>query len=205
MKIFAQITLFAAALAGLTALAISVLPEVVKAAASPNTLTVDVACDCRTGSPAFFNGNRGDAWIVTGKIFPAGTLPSGTASNDPTQAVNGILPIGTWTCRGQSAFPLPSDLPPAVAEAYASTPFVYNTQYYLLNDGRALTLEGFEFDTGGVLSAALSVTGGVHGFSGASGDTEFLPGVLLGTNATECPNFRTTFRFQPGSIRGASN
>ena len=93
-------TLFAAALAGLTALTISVLPDVVKAAAGPNTLTVDVACDCRTGSPAFFKGNRGDAWIVTGKIFPAGTLPSGTASNDPTEGVNGISPIGTWTCPG---------------------------------------------------------------------------------------------------------
>jgi hypothetical protein len=204
MKRFVKLTLFSAALAGLTAVAISVLPHVVNAEGGPNTLTVDVACDCRTGSPAFFNGSRGDAWIVTGKIFPAGTLPSGTATNDPTQAVGGISPIGTWTCRGQSAFPLPSGLPPAVAAAYASTPFVYNTQYYILNDGRALTLEGFEQDTGGVLSAALAITGGVRAFSGASGDTEYLPGVLLGVNATGCPNFRTTFRFQPGSIRGVS-
>src|SRR5262249_42730004 len=67
------ITLFALVLAGLASLAVLVLPDVVKAAGE-NSLTFDVACDCRT----FVSGpNRGDPFIVNGKIFPAGTLPSG--------------------------------------------------------------------------------------------------------------------------------
>jgi hypothetical protein len=60
--------------------------------------------------------------------------------------------------------------PPAIASAYASTPFILNTQYYLRNDGRALTLEGYELPNG---TAALSVTGGIGGFFGASGDVQF--------------------------------
>jgi hypothetical protein len=194
MKRFLNATLFALGLAGLADVAVLGLPDVAKAAGSPNTLTFDVACDCRTGSPAFFNGNRGDAWTVSGKIFPAGTLPAGTATNDPTLPVGGVAPIGEWTCRGQSAFPFP----PAVAAAYSSTPFAFNTQYFLLNDGRALTIEGYATPTG----ERLSVTGGIGAFSGAAGDVEEGP---LGTNVTECPNFRAKFTFQPGSVRGNSN
>lgn len=204
MKRFAQFTLVTAALAGLIAFGVSVWPQVAKAA-NPNTLTVDVACDCRTGSPAFFSGKRGDAWIVTGKIFPAGTLPTGVANNDPTQAVNGVSSTGTWTCRGQVALPLPAGLAPAVVAAYVSTPFVYNTQYYMWNDGRALTLEGYESESNGMISAALSVTGGVGEFSGANGEVTFPPGAILGVNATGCPNFRTTFKLQPGTVRSTTN
>ncbi len=191
-----RIAVFAAALAVLICLAGVVpgfkslvqLPGVVMAA-NENTFTFDIACDCRTGSPAFFSGNRGDAWIVSGKIFPAGTLPSGTASNDPTLPVNGVASIGNWTCRGQSAFPFP----PAVAAAYGDTPFAFNAQYFMLNDGRALTLEGFAIPTG----ERLSVTGGIRGFSGAGGDVEEGP---FGTNVTGCPNFRAKFSIRPGSV-----
>lgn len=158
-------------------------------ASDTHTLTFDVACDCRTGSPAFFGGNRGDAFIVNGKIFPAGTLPSGTASNDPTQPVNGVSSIGDWICRGQLA----GVFPPAIAAAYSSTPFVWNTQYFLLNGG-AFTAEGYAMSTGELLS----VTGGIRGFSGASG---FIVEAPFGTNATGCPNFRATFRLRPGRGR----
>ncbi|MFN0166303.1 MAG: hypothetical protein ACKV22_07710 [Bryobacteraceae bacterium] len=196
MNRVARITVFAGGLAVLIGLAGSVprfgpvfdLKGVVQAA-NENILTFDVACDCRTGSPAFFSGNRGDAWIVSGKIFPAGTLPAGTATNDPTLPVNGVAPIGDWTCRGQSAFPFP----PAVAAAYGATPFAFNTQYFILNDGRALTVEGYAIPTG----ERLSVTGGIGGFSGAGGDVVEGP---FGTNATECPNFRAKFRIRPGSV-----
>lgn len=158
-------------------------------ASDTQTLTVDVACDCRTGSPAFFAGNRGDAFIVNGKIFPAGTLPSGTASNDPTQPVNGVSPIGEWSCRGQLA----GEFPPDIAPAYSSTPFVWNAQYFLLKGG-ALTAEGYATPTGELLS----VTGGIRSFSGASG---FVVEAPFGTNATGCPNFRATFRFRSGRGR----
>jgi hypothetical protein len=194
MRNFAQISLALMALAGSVATVVFGLPDVVNAAGGPNTVTFDVACDCRTGSPAFFAGVRGDAWIVSGKIFPPGTLPSGNGSNDPTLQVNGVAPIGEWTCRGQVASPYP----PLVAGAYAATPFAWNTQYFVLNDGRALTLEGYALPEGELLS----LTGGIGGFSGAAGDVVETP---FGTNVTQCPNFRATFRIQPGSARGAAN
>jgi hypothetical protein len=160
-------------------------------AAGEHILTFDVACDCRMGSPAFFSGNRGDAWIISGKIFPAGTLPIGTADNDPTQPVRGIRPIGEWTCRGQSGLPFP------VVAAYDASPPAFNTQYFVLNDGRALTVEGYALP--GFTGERLSVTGGIGGFSGATGDVEEGP---VGTNKTGCPNFRAKISIQPGSVRG---
>ena len=156
-------------------------------ASDTGTLTFEVACDCRTGVAGT---NRGDVFIIQGKIFPAGTLPSGTATNDPTQPVNGVAPIGNWICRGQNSFPFPL----AIAPAYSSTPFAFNTQYFILNDGRALTVEGYDIPEGG----NNSVTGGIGGFSGAAGDSQNRP---FGTNATGCPNFRATFTIQPGSVR----
>lgn len=87
--------------------------------------------------------------------------------------------------------------PPAVESAYATTPFALNTQYFVLNDGRALTAEGYAIPTGELLT----LTGGIGGFSGASGFIEESP---FGTNVTGCPNFRAKFRIQPGSVRGAS-
>jgi len=196
MKRTIKIVLFAMALAVLASLPgispgfgpLVELQSVVKAA-NKNTLTFDVACDCRMGSPGFFTGNRGDAWIVSGKIFPTGTLPAGNASNDPTLPVNGVAPIGEWTCRGQSAAPFP----PALEAAYSATPFAFNTQYFMLNDGRALTVEGFALPTG----ERLSLTGGIGGFSGAAGDVEEEG---FGTNATGCPNFRAEFTIRPGSV-----
>ncbi len=173
------------AVTGLTALAPLTAPAVVKAAEDVEVLIFDVACDCRTGSPGFFAGDRGDPFIVSGKIFPAGTLPSGTGSNDPTQPVNGVSPIGDWTCRGQNA----GVFPPSLAPAYSSSPFAWNTQYFILKSGAAMTAEGYALPTG----EFLSITGGIRGFSGASG---FVTETPFGTNATGCPNFRARFRLQ---------
>jgi len=196
MNRITRITVLSVAAAGLIGLAgfvpgsgsLDRLQGVVEAA-NENFLTFDVACDCRTGTPGFFSGNRGDAWMVSGKIFPAGTLPSGTATNDPTQPVRGVGPIGDWTCRGQHAFPFP----PAVAAAYGATPFAFNTQYFLLNDGRALTAEGWAMPTG----ERLTLTGGFGALSGAAGEVEEGP---FGTNASGCPNFRARFTIRPGSV-----
>jgi hypothetical protein len=195
MKHLVKISLFALGLAGLVTVAALGLPDVERVDRGPDTLTFDVACDCRTASPAFSAGNRGDAWIVSGKIFPAGTLPTGTATNDPTLPVRGVAPIGDWTCRGQLSFPFPS----AVAAAYSATPFAFNTQYFILNDGRALTAEGYPINPEG---ERLAVTGGIGGFSGAAGEIQEGP---IGTNATGCPNFRAKFTFQSGSVRGGSD
>jgi hypothetical protein len=189
MTSIGRFTLFVLALAGLACLAVFGLPAVVKAGDDTNTTTFDVACDCRTGSPGFFSDKRGDPFIVSGKIFPAGTLPSGTAANDPTQPVNGVSSIGDWTCRGQVA----GAFPPAIALAYSSSPFAWNTQYFVLKRG-ALTAEGYALPTGELLS----VTGGIRSFSGASGFLEEAP---FGTNATGCPNFRAKFRLRSGPGR----
>jgi hypothetical protein len=193
MKRITKITLFALGLAGLASIALLVSPALVKAA-NENILTLDVACDCRTGAGG---PNRGDPFIINGKIFPAGTLPSGAATNDPTLPVNGVAPIGDWTCRGQNSFPLP----PAIASAYSASPFAFFDWYFILNDGRGLTAAGYPLAE---THSRLSVTGGIGGFSGASGELEasnLSNGAIVGTNATGCPNFRVKFTFQPGSVR----
>jgi hypothetical protein len=187
-------------LAGLAGIAPRFRPlaaqQVAASAAHHHVLILDVAADCRT----FVNGpNRADVSYGSGKIFPARTLPSGTAANDPIQPVNGIAPIGDWTTRGQIAFPFP----PAVADSYSSTPTFFANQYYLLDDGRtALTVDGYAYFQGETpVRGLFSVTGGIGHFRGATGDGH---GTTLGTNATGCPNFRTTFNLVPGSVRGAS-
>ena len=160
----------------------------VVSAANQNILTFDVACDCRTGVGG---PNRGDPFMISGKIFPAGTLPSGTATNDPTLPVNGVAPIGTWTCRGQNAFPILD----AIASAYSASPFAYFDWHFVLNDGRGLNVAGWPLTEE---ASALSVTGGIGSFSGASGELQ--ASVFLGTNVTGCPNFRPTFAIRPGSM-----
>ena len=161
-------------------------------ATGETVLTLDIAADCRT---AVGGANRGDTVIINGKLFPGGTL-SGVTGNDPTKPVNGVAPIGDWVQRGQNSFPFP----PAVATAYGSTPVAFGTQYFILNDGRALTTEGYL-----LLPAFVtlnSTTGGIGGFSGAAGDAQT---VVLGPNATGCLNGRITFMIQPSSVRGDSN
>ncbi len=175
---------------GLESLTESVLAE----APELKVLTLEVAADCRT----FVNGpNRADVAFGSGKIFPARTLPSGTADNDPTQPLNGVAPIGDWTTNGQNAFPFP----PAIASSYSSTPAFFATQYYILSDGRALTVQGFAFLP--TLESFFSVTGGIGAFRGAAGDLH--GSTVLGTNATGCPNFRAKFRLQSGARHNGSN
>jgi hypothetical protein len=87
MKRITMISLLLSGLILLTGLAVvapgfTPLTEVQAPQASPDhvlkhVFTLDVAVDCRT----FVSGpNRGDVFIINGKLFPAGTLPSGTAS-----------------------------------------------------------------------------------------------------------------------------
>jgi hypothetical protein len=153
----------------------------------------DLAADCRTfvGGP-----NRGDTFMISGKVFPPGTLPQGVAANDPTLALNGVKPIGNWSIRGRNASPFP----PSVAAAYSSSPTAFGTEYIILDDGRALTYETYLLSSGVALS---SVTGGTGAFSGAAGEARANP-LTFGTNATGCPNGRVTFTLQPGSLRGGS-
>lgn len=166
------------------------------AAASGHELTFDVAADCRTG--VFGPNSRGATNVISGKIFPAGVLPSGLAGNDPILSVNGVEPIGDWHHRSQTFLPFPADVPPFVAEAYGSAP-ILATFYFLFNDGSALVTENWGIlDLDGVPTVLGAITGGFGRFGGAAGDFH---SELIGSNATGCPNARNRFKFVPGSLR----
>ena len=119
---------------------------------------------------------RGDGYILTAKIFPAGTLRPGSQSNDP----NAPGSIGTFVTRGTSTGTLAEHL------ANPNAPAVFVTGYLLLNDGRGLVGDGW-FAPGGANQTA--ITGGWGAFRGASGEMYF---AAIGTNRTGCPNQRAT-------------
>jgi hypothetical protein len=158
------------------------------------TFVVDVAVDMRTFAAIPSTGNppgepvgpnRGTTFIVNGKIFPAGDLPSGAASNDPSQAGS----IGDWVCRGI----LTSDLARQLA---GIDKIGFDTTQMLIfgSDRRAIWSEGLE---GGLSEAGVTthriILGGTGAFLAASGD---VVQESLGTNATGAPNIRLTFRLR---------
>jgi len=190
MKRITKATLWVLPLAGLAGLATFGVPGLVKADDDAHTFSFDVACDCRTGAAP--DGQvRGGPFVIQGKIFPSGTLPAGIDSMYPTDRANSV---GDWLCRGQSGGG-------AIPSAYAATPSVLNTQYYILSGPdplhpkAALTLEGYEIITNAGESSALSITGGTGGYSGAAGD---VTATGLGTNKSGCPNFRARFSIRRG-------
>jgi hypothetical protein len=149
-----------------------------------NTITLDVAADCRT-----FKYNRGipgdqvlqgDSYLTKGRIFSAGTLRPGPQDNDPNDPGS----LGSWVNRGQNAA--------SFAEILAGAPFPISffTDYYMLNDGRAIVTEGFNVSA---TTARTAVVGGVGGFTGVSGETS---AVVIGSNITGCPNIRVIFKLK---------
>jgi hypothetical protein len=158
---------------------------------SGRVVAFDIAVDCRT---AVGGANRGDVIMVSGKVFPFGTLPSGTASFDPAQPFNGVAPIGDWHLRGQHASPMPA----ALAPLYPLTPLDFVTVYTIFDEGRsALMTEAYNFlPTARYYS---SIIGGIGRFRGAAGDDT---GVPIGTNATGCPNFHVRINLLSGSGSG---
>ena len=192
---FGAFALLALGLAGILSsfgMPIGVLPSAVQAA-SAHVLTLDVAADCRT---LVAGVDRGETNMVTGKIFPGGTLPLGDADNDPALSVNGVAPIGDWHHRSQNALPLPLD----IAAEYPSTPPVLATFYFFFDDGRALVTESWGIiDINGIPSVPGVIVGGFGDFSGAAGDAKAR---IIGTNATGCPNSTGRFNIRPGSMRG---
>lgn len=158
---------------------------------SGRVIAFDVAVDCRT---AVGGANRGDVIMISGKVFPFRTLPSGRASFDPAQPVNGVAPIGDWHLRGQHASPLPASL----AALYPLMPLDFVTVYQIFDEGRsALISEAYNFLPTG--RYYLSVIGGTGRFRGAAGEDTDVP---IGTNATGCPNFHISINLLPGSGRG---
>jgi hypothetical protein len=158
---------------------LGLLPRGVAQGATEQTITLDLALDCRTvdynrGVP-LDQIVRGDGFIATFKVFPAGTLPSGSQRNDPNDSGS----IGTFVIRGTTTGTLAEHL------ADPDAPGVFVTEYLLLN-GRGLVGDGW-FAPGGANQTA--ITGGWGAFRGASGEMSF---TTIGTNTTGCPNQRTT-------------
>ena len=146
-------------------------------------ITLDVAIDCRTWR---FNGGisdpefgRGDSFIANGKIFPAGTLPMGPATNDPNDPGS----IGSWIERGTMAATLDEIINKGVRPAF------FATWFHLLDDGRGLVADGPHPDSG-----PMAVVGGTGGFSGASGEISAV--TIIGENSTGCPNMRLTINLK---------
>lgn len=146
------------------------------------TFTIDVACDARTYrqnnvDPSAPGSNRGDTFIVQGKIYPGGTIPKGDNVFSPDNPGS----IGTWICRG--AWMVSSSELSA-----GSSPAFDTTQIYLLPDeSKQIFSEGLE----GPQPTLRAVTGGTGTTAGIRGQVRQ---ELLGTNVTGLFNLRFTFQ-----------
>lgn len=157
---------------------------------SSGEFTIDVACDARTYrqnnvDPAASGSHRGDTFIVSGKIYPGGTIPAGQGVFSPDNPGS----IGNWICRG--VWMVSSD-----ELAIGASPAFDTSQIYLLPDGRKqIFSEGLE----GPAPTMRAVMGGTGTMSEASGQVRQ---ELLGTNVTGLFNFRFTFHV---NTHGSSN
>jgi len=159
-------------------------------AGNPGEFTIDVACDARTYrqnnvDPAASGSHRGDTFIVSGKIYPGGTIPTGQGVFSPDNPGS----IGDWTCRGVW-------LVSSGELAGGAAPAFDTSQIYLLPDeSKQLFSEGLE----GPAPTLRAVVGGTGSTSEASGQVRQ---ELLGTNVTGLFNFRFTFKV---NTHGGSN
>jgi hypothetical protein len=162
-----------------------VTPSVTQADTT-SLVILDVAFDGATfvlnqvtpGAPAIA---RGDTFVLNGKVFPDGTIPSG-GGFDPNSSGS----IGNFVCRGSSLFN-------AAEIAAGAAPFIATTQAFLLDGGSALATEGLE---AGVSPITRAVIGGWGQYSGATGEVTL---ELLGFNVTGFENYRCTFKLKKQS------
>jgi hypothetical protein len=151
-------------------------------AAGTSTIVLDVAVDGRTMAFAGTPGPpvRGAAFIVTGKIYPGGTIPAGGTPDDPS-AFGPDEPgsIGTFVCRATFNYSL------AEIESGAA-PHLTSSQIFYLDDGSALTSDGMEGGT----TTIRAVTGGIGAYRTARGE---VTQEILGVNETGLPNSHFTF------------
>jgi hypothetical protein len=175
-------------------------------------ITVDIAMDGRTGrfnrGITYQEAGRGDTFVIFGPIYPAGTLPTGPASNSPDDPGS----IGAWTFRSTFSYDggvsrgsgleaccglPPVETPPLWVQLRRGRPGVVDLFKQL-----GIGTGWYQFDAGGTLVAEglvsrptgfATVVGGLGAFSGASGE---LTGVAIGTNSTGFPNLRITFKLK---------
>lgn len=145
-------------------------------------VVLDVACDGDTigvnpigTDPDIIS--RGDMFIISGKIYPGGTIPAGGTFEHPSDfGPDHAGSIGNWDCYGTQ---LVSDNPAPVN----------STQRYILNSGKELQSNGFETDA----ATVRAVLGGTGDCGGVRGQVKEEP---IGINSTHCANLRFTFQLK---------
>ena len=153
-------------------------PNAAAAKDSTGTVVYDVAFDNRT----FVTGNndatsdfRGETFILSGKIYPANTIPAGNGTFDP----DATPAIGLFVCRGTQMF--------AFSDPAATPPIVATTQLLKFDTDDALVTEGLE---AGVSPVRRAVVGGWGKYAGANGEVTL---ELIGFNTTQAEDYRFTF------------
>ena len=124
------------------------------------TFVVDVAIDAHTlglnNDPSAAGvPQRGTTFIVNGKIYPGGTIPSGVTPFDPSTAPGSI---GTWICRGVFL----ADFVDIFVNGTAKVAFDTTQMFLFPDDTNALFTEGFEGNLG--VTTHRTVTGGTGHF-----------------------------------------
>jgi len=178
-------------LAVLLTLTLAIRPRSAKAG-DDRGFTLDVAEDCDPATAVVnpvnpledttMNNSVGDTLVVTGSIFPGGTLHTGTQSNSPGDPGS----LGQWRSRASLIANWTAQT------GFESSPIAFATMIYTLNNGRdSIMSEGLVPNIGSATKRVL--IGGTGTFSGAAGEVRM---ENLGTNATGCFNYRFTFKLK---------
>jgi hypothetical protein len=159
------------------------------------TFTVDIAEDSATNAQNDVNPSEGndvfspgDTFFLAGTIYPAGTLPSGKANNNP----NAPGGIGKFRARGTYTTDFPN-FERAVAGAPNAAPVMaFASEIFSLpNDGTTILTDGLWPNAHFSLSRV--VLGGTGGFGEVVGEAIEQN---IGENATGFCNLRVTFRLR---------
>ncbi|PWT89311.1 MAG: hypothetical protein C5B55_11615 [Blastocatellia bacterium] len=152
------------------------------------TFTVDVTEDCNNahvnpvvpGEP-FTEVTPGDTIVVTGTIYPGGTLKPGSQSNLPTDPGS----IGNWLSR--AVFIVDTN-----QFNNGESPIAFATMLYMFpHDSKSLVSEGLVPNVGSRTERA--VLGGTGSYASSTGQVRM---ENIGTNGTGCFNYRFSFRLK---------
>ena len=151
-------------------------------------LDLDMVLDRRTMTvqridPTATTPRRGDTFIVSGKLYPGGTIPAGGTPAEPLtfdiDTLEGAL--GEWNCRGT----FDNDLEAIQMGAR----HVMTTVHYIFDDGDSMVSDGPEPAANPVVRA---IVGGTGQYAGAQGQVF---AERIGRNITGGGNFRFKFTF----------